>query len=797
MHNLHFSVSTQLVIAGCTHHMSDYVGQPPSSDRASDFFLHAWMGDSSYEHSIGKMDQNGTSVVSLRVVDGDVNTVKFGVVFTTPSRTGPRMRDLCSSFLPVTELCAHLSSTHPSKCFFMKDNFNQNAAILTFKNLTTDTGEVQRLSLRPSALLQQDDINQAVFTLGTQLRNRLTTCSVVSSNAGSEFLDGFTYFPMQGNLSNYGTLGFTFQCMRSAVTLPLTVYNAYMTLASTGVPLGSLAGLSDSALVHQFGVHLVTRQTACGFTTPYSSDLACSIGGRVTKDDEEITMSLSAMQLHAQGAGPMFTPDKALASETTAQHIAALRAAAAVASPFRAGKSVAMLNDDCENAAQFVMRGGDGLSEIAADFDGAHSLACTMGRLSDTHPLFAGVPMAMHVPMAECLHRLESLILSKKWDLAFAVVSAKGPSYSTENGSPTHLSGHATVVSRCADLGQPYQYSMCEGTSYIMTDSPPAPGLGTHVEVLLADQSRQKFDLAEMGTILAQNIHQVAGISPDARILAHLRARYDNPQQDTPFYVSMFYTGLQQGDKTFGCVPLDTNVTGAPVFGVPCMALDRDTSIAIPLEPGMMHTDPAHAAGRHTTLAAVTAGRPPLAAPVAAREKDTMSLLCRQTNEIFPPPGLSAQINSVMSHWQPCAASESELPSDPTMHIRAECMYAFDDPNHTTRAAALYTALAADFNRRQAADPADDGIRLTLSAQFLSAGLRARMPIPKEGAEAVQLCAMRNLRAAVASLGMEALVAHPIKAAVVNAQAAIESRHPFFMCMQGNGLVHSHRTRLA
>jgi hypothetical protein len=793
MHNLHFSVSTQLVIGGCTHNMSDYLGQPASSDRASDFFLHAWMGDSSFEHSIGKIEPDGTSVVNLRVVDGDVNTVKLGVVFTTPSRTGPRAREHCSSFIPVPDLLGHLMSTHPSTCFFMKDNFNQNAAILTFKNLTTDTEKVQGLSLRPSALLQQDDINQAVFTLGTQLRNRLTTCSVVSSNAGSEFLDGFTFFPMQGILSNYGTLGFTFQCMRSAVTLPLTVYNAYTTLASTGMLLGSLAALSDSDLVHQFGVHLVTRQTACGFTTPYSSDLAETVGGRVTKDDEEITMSLSGMQLYAQGAGRVFTPDKALASETTAQHIAALRAAAAVPSPFRAGLSPALLNDDCENAAQCVMRMGDGLSEIATDFDGAHSLACTMARLSDTHPLFTGIPMAMHVPMAECLHRLGSLILSKKWDLAFAVVSAKGASYSTDSGSSTHLSGHATVVSRCADLGQTYQYSMCEGTSYITTDSPPAPGRATHVEVLLADKSRQKFDLAEMGTILAQNIHQIAGISADARILAHLRARYDNPQQDTPFYVSMFYTGLQQGNKTFGCVPLDTSMTGAPVFGVPCMALDRATSIAIPLEPGMMHADPTGATGRHTTLAGVTTGL----TSVATREKDTMALLCRQTNEIFPPPGSSVLINAVMSHWQPCATLESELPSDPTMHIRAECMYAFDDPNHTARAAALYTALAADFNRRQAADPTDDGIRLVLSAQFLSAGLRARMPIPLEGAEAVHLCAMSNLRAAVASLGMEALVAHPTKAAAVNAQAAIESRHPFFMCAQGNGLVHSHRTRLS
>ena len=329
---LHFEVQADLVIGGCTHKLTDtsMKAQMPAQDSfggmdtPSEYYLHSWIGDKSYEHSIQQLKSDGTGVVKMKIEDGDVNTLKLEYNFVCPSSNGPRCHQLCSSFIPISDLMDKLGEESSlfmhdkvdigstgdklgklgTACsFFMKDNFNNNGAVLKFKNVTTDIGAVRKLNLQESALLKQDTVNQAVFSMGTNVKAKISTCNVSTKNAGPQFMDGFTFHPMQGVLTNYGLMGYTFQCLRSPVGLAWTMYNGYKTLEATGVDLNSLASLSDASLVANVGNHLVTRHTSCALSSPYSPDLTFNATGRVVKDTEEISMSLSAMQLHAQVLG--------------------------------------------------------------------------------------------------------------------------------------------------------------------------------------------------------------------------------------------------------------------------------------------------------------------------------------------------------------------------------------------------------------------------------------------------------------------------------------------------------------
>ena len=440
----------------------------------------------------------------------------------------------------------------------------------------------------------------------------------------------------------------------------------------------------------------------------------------------------------------------------------------------RAGLSSAILNDDCENAAQAVMRMGDGLTDLVEDSPTPMKLSAAMIDLAHGHPLFEGLTREHHEKMGACLHRLGSLLKAGKWSLALAVVSAKGASYSEANPTPTQLSGHGTIVSRFTDESGNFQYVPCEGTSYIACDAPPAADRATKIDLKLADGGIKTCDLAVTPTLFAQNISELCALSSKCRLLGHLCDRYDNPTLQTPFYVSMFYSGLQQGTSTFGCVPLDASEGTVPTFGAPMLGLGRETSIAIPLDPSFLNAD-------HT------------------KAGEIMRLVRLQANEIYPPPATREQVHALMSRWQPCASPDEACASsiDPSTHMRAECTSAFDDPNHTRAAVQVYQSLAARFNELQAADPADDHVRAHGFGSFLSAALRLSIPIPPASQPTFHSTTMTNMRAAVNDIGIQSLVVHADKAKHIQAQAAIQTEHPFFMCQMGGGLVHSHSVKLA
>lgn len=308
MPTLHFSVKTDLVLGGAQHTVAETLATPMSSEldhyggtpNASAFYLHAWVGGESGEGSISPIKADGTADVKLDLKNGDVNTIKLECNYVCPTTSGPRLHHHSSNYIPVTDLLAHLDGSSKSQHFFMQNNMVQNGAVCSFTNLSTDIDAVKKLNLRPSAMLQQDAITNKILKMGKDLKNKLSQLSISAENAGAQFVDGFTLLPLQGALTNYGLLGFQFQCLHSAVPLQMIMYNGYKTLESTGLSLQSLQSMTDAELVSNFGTQLVVRPTCCALTSPYSPDVTFNAAGKVVLDTESIDRTFSGMALHAQ-----------------------------------------------------------------------------------------------------------------------------------------------------------------------------------------------------------------------------------------------------------------------------------------------------------------------------------------------------------------------------------------------------------------------------------------------------------------------------------------------------------------
>lgn len=444
------------------------------------------------------------------------------------------------------------------------------------------------------------------------------------------------------------------------------------------------------------------------------------------------------------------------------------------ATALREGKSCALLNDDCENCAWGVLQTGQAMQAIVEEVGSKQKLAEAMAQEAHDNHLFAGFNMEHHNQMADAIYRLGTMLQNQKWSLGFAVVSARGAAANEEGQNAlasAPLSGHGTLLSRCVGDSGDYMYMPCEATSYIKCQPPAAPGLASTVELGLSDGTSQKFNLAEVPTIFAQNMHEVAGLSPHHRVLGQLLSSYADPTK-SPFYVSCFYSSLQAQAKTYGCIPLDARIHGVqPTFGAPVMGLNLDSSIAIPL-------------GAETV------------APSKTEAKKFMQLICDHASEVFPPGATPVQMKTLMSAWQPCVPPCSKG-YDPTKYLQAECLSAFDDPQHVSAALVINQNIAEKFNELQKADPLDDKIRMTAYSAYLSAALRVTIPIPQEGKSSLKLSAMRNLRATINHLNLKTITQTPDKMQHISSQAQIKSDHHFFMCANGRGLVHSHAVKLA
>jgi len=763
---LRFRVSADLVVDRRQHPLQEQSDDPTMPTK---FFLAAWVGGGNDALSLHEIAADGSSGVELRIWEGDVDTVKLGVSFNVRSVSGGRNCHLASSYVPIEHITRLLAQAGDGGRVVLVDNFEQgNRALLSLENDGTDLMMLAGLKLRESALRRMNEISQEVQSIGTKLHDRLQTLRVTPANAGTQYVDAFTYCHMQGMLSHYALLGHVFRSMPSPVGLEWVMYAAYQTVQSTALHPRALQRMPDHELVARYGTNLVSRPTACELTVPYSPDVTIGRGGRANKPSEDIQRSLCGIQMRAQGERETYrwkeTPACANACGCSGGQMQALAEALQ-----RQGEetmpdriSMTICADDCENLAQVAMRFGDALRELYVKHgNNPQRLASAMHEEAKSNQLFTGFTTEHHMTMAPVLLRLGRMLHEGKWTLDLGVVSAKGPSCDLNAQAP-ELCGHGTVISRHEREGV-MVHAPNEGTTYLTVDAALEEGLADRLQVRLTNGDEQEFTLAEFQTVLAQNMHELVGLGMRPRILAHLADQYADPRKECPFYVSMFYSGLRENNNSLGCIPVEN--TGSATFGAPVMGLSNPTTMAMPVQIN----------------------------PELER------LITAQADEAWSPAADQKTLRMISSFWQPVRPPhKNHLREDAGRFIRAECTWGFDDPAHTATAVSLYKDLADRFNALQMKDRIDDGARLSAFGQFLSATLRWTMDAPRQGGR-FDLTTMRNLKQAVAeSPDLNALLrAAPHKERQIGERARVESDHHFYMCQEKLCMVHSHRVKLA
>jgi hypothetical protein len=399
--------------------------------------------------------------------------------------------------------------------------------------------------------------------------------------------------------------------------------------------------------------------------------------------------------------------------------------------------------------------------------------------------LFAACSEGHHREMAAVLCRLGRMLDTGDWTLDLAVASAKGPSYcenSPQGGEG--LCGHGASIARVRDPATGlYQHYPVEGTTYLTVDMPPPQGYPTSLPLKLATGEVKPFPLETVGTVIAQNMHELVGLSQHAQILAHIRQDYGANPLACPFYVSTFFTGLSEGkDGSLGCIPLDTcppsmfRAGERPLFGAPVMGLSNPATMAIPITADLLDESGSREKGR-----------------------EMAELISAQVSEAWGPGLTDQAVRNYLTYVQPVKS-----PDAPTLtaldygpSVRSENAWFYDDPQVTRKAVQVYSALAKRFNELQAKDPASDGAVASAYGQYLSACLGISVPVPRSAAK-FSLSTARNMRKAAEDIGLGAAIAACVfKARMVQARARVVTDAPFYMCDRGQGFVHSHRIKLA
>lgn len=695
MPKLCLKAQVNLVIEGRNHPMGAphprYGGGKRLADRLelgsaeeepAGFYLTVWVGGNSRAYDIAKLDAQGGAQLSMEVSDGDPDTVKFAVSYACYGDKGGRSYNLASNFVPVEDLCQLVKGC--KGCLSMSNNFQRNTAVLRISDAGTDFRGLGALALTRSCMRDSERLNSTLMQMGQGVRKMISKSSVLPFNAGTMFIDNLTYLPMENMPSSYCTLGYSFSQMRSGVTDSWLVYDAYKTLEVLPLRLAGLASLSDERLVDYFGVHMLTRHTSCELTAPYSSDVTLDAQGNSTSPTEDIGRSMCCTQLHVQGATQRYTPLDSSKLDIAACLTGLASALERQSEPAASRRmSASALHDDCENSSQEIQAKAKALTQLCDDWEdkGAAALAKHMESMSDASApnrhLFAKLAAKDHALMAPVLLRLGALLRSGDWALGFAVVSAKGASY-TPSSDGSELNGHGTIISRHKCSNGEFAHQPLEGTSYITCDRTRDPSLPLKLTVQLNDNTMHAFDLAELGTILSQNMYTVAGLSRFSRVLGHINNQYENPLADCPFYVAAFYSSLPMGKdtRTIGCVPFELSSRGQTghIFGAPVIGLSSRTTVA---------------------------------APIVSEQEDLIQFLREQANEAWPPEASPRQVENLMSFWQPCDTVDySSQTLDMSRCIRGECNSSFDNPQHASMAAVLYKVIATRFNVLQASPPA-------------------------------------------------------------------------------------------
>lgn len=784
------------------------------------FYLAAWVGANSQEFSLCPIAEDGTATVRLTVRPGDVDTVKFAVAFGLATPKSVRCCHLASNYVRREDLLASLGGAPTDQlCLTLCDNFTRNTALLKIVDAGSQAQAYAKLSLKPSSLLKLDDTNEAVKRLGENVERVVGACAISPLNAGTQFVQSFTFGHLSGHLLHYALLGHVFDSIKSPVSLPLVMYNLVSAMHSTNLSFEAIRAIPDEELPPRLGNRIAMSHPSCGLTSIYCPDMTVAPTGQACKvrETEDIARSLSRLTFEVQNYGKPRAyarpPQQGPVSLARAvQSVVEDQARLAVEGETFASRrmSMSLNSDDCENTAQLGMLVFKGIEAACAGSRSAQDLAGKMAREAKLAPAtFAQCTDAHFGQMAEVVWRLGKMIQDGRWSMTLAVVSAKGPSYTEDNPNAAEgLCGHGACISRVRNAATGlYQHYPVEGTTYLTVDMPPPKGYATQLPLKLKDGEVQPFPLETVVTLLAQRIHELVGLSAHAQVLAHLKSDYGSSPMSCPFYVSTFFTGLSEGSTgSVGCIPLDTcppesfNAGAKPVFGAFLMALSDPATMAVPITNEMFERDAGKSLANQAR-AAQRGGKSLAHKAGAAQEQqdDHLQSMKAQVNEAYSP-GISEQrIRDYMTFLQPLKSPDAPALTSKTYaaSIRSENTWAFDDPQVTAQAVQIYSALAERFNVLQAKDPESDGATASAYGNYLSACLGISLPVPKDKAK-FSLSTTRNLTRAANDIGLvSAVAACLLKTSMINARAAVETKHHFYMCDKGEGIVHAHRTKIA
>jgi len=809
MVKLSFAIQTNLVIGGRVCYPAKFVAasqerglscqdEPPSA--ITGFYISAFASGDSDAFCLRRVcDGPEGTLLELDWPDGAPDTVKFSLDFGQATPKTVRSDHCASGFVQVAALREILdqsrglgSFSNNQRALILTDNFTRNTALLRFLDRGSDLRGLSRLSLRPSSLLRLDETNRAIDRLNEKITNMLCSDCVVSpANAGTQFTNGITSSHMENHRLHYATLGDAFDNIRTSVSLPLLLYNAYQTMHSTNLTFAALSAMPVSELVPRFGLPLVSRHTACALTNVYCPDVTVAVTGAVCKlqQTEDIARSLSRINYEIQNQSALKAYQGRLDASCALQDaLQAIRddQGALAADPDGLGgrrRTPTLDADDCENKAQFIMQVTAALKLLSAKYQSTGGLSEAVAQVARENPKLFAQCTPEHVRrMSAILWRMSTMLGNGQWTMGLAVVSAKGPSFKEDSPQAGEgLCGHGACVARVlsgADSnGQKlYQHYPVEGTTYLTVDYPVPKTHAAELSVKMVDGSSQTFPVETLLGVIAQNVHGIAGTSANANALAHLRRDYGKKALGSPFYVSVFYTNLGKRDKTcLGSIPM-VDEGSKPGFGAPFMGLSNDN-----VKSFLLTTDMLAAQGENP--------------------EQLVELMHEQITEAWEPGVSEATLKNYLTYLQPV-----KNPGAPTLGVRdyatsarVENTWAFDSPELTAKAVVVYQKIADKFNELQAKEQGSDGARAQAYGQYLSACLGISLPLPKTGdAKNFKLTTIKNLSRAVKELELVATIKScALKTAILNARASVATDHHIYMCDRGEGIVHSYRNKLS
>lgn len=754
--------------------------------------LCAWMGGENPNMFMREVDPTTSTVrLQLHVNENDVDTIKFLQTLDVVTACGNRPYVLASSFLPVAQLCDLLETKE--KCFCMTSNFDRNAVVMTFTNNNTNISQLRTLQMKASALHNIDKLNTFVQNLSQHLQGAVSSLEISPSIGATQFIpmNTVTFLPMQNVSSCYALVPRLFQMIKNTpVSLPWLMYDMYQAIHLTQLHPMLLQALPDSDLITRFGCPMIQNRCNCALTSPYSEDLTSDQFGRATKGTEEISLTFSQMAFRAQQTQPDYSPPQfnKLKSAFLDQYISTLKkaqednnrhlATAAIQGPVKMRKTIAACIDDCENGAQGFILQHKALKNLYEQIDqDPKRLLSLMKETARQYPhLFLNITPSVHESMAPVLFRLAKAAHEKTWETSMTVVTARNRAMEAvaQTTGVQQLAGHGVCMGRVTTANNEYIYPPMEATTS-MKVQPAKQQLQRKSDIAckMRDGSLKKFSLSEYATVLAQNIHHMLSISPFSMIQANISdsAEYKHDWTKSPFYVGAFYTGFVMHSNSLGCIPC-TNTNQSSSFGAPVPHLNCEQTCALPI--------------------------PMLDSNMDKREFD--NLLTEMSTEIWPPAASKDDIDKMLAFVapvDPIPLSSLLTEKNYKKHLTTLISCAYDEPQHRHMAQFVLSKLAERFNQLQEnARQNDDGHRLHVNGNYHSATINIIIDLNKDG-ETMKSSTINNLEQAIDDLGLQTLVDCPYKQQKIERQMKLDSVHPFYLCDQGNGIVHSFKHRLA